>query len=102
MIGEIILAVIFMIPLYAFFIWTYNCPEDSFLLGKRWKYQEEPVVSPNVIRYMKFASIVAMIGTPIVIFSSFLKHSVFGLALMAFMIVFIVGTAIIFTGKSSY
>ncbi len=102
MIGEIIIAVIFMIPLYAFFIWTYNFPEDSFLFGKRWKYQEEPEVSPNVVRYMKFASIVAMIGTPIVIFSSFLKQSVFGLALMAFMFVHVVGAAIIFTGKSSY
>lgn len=99
MIGEIFIAVIFMIPLYAFFIWTYFCPEDSFLLGKRWMYQEEPEVSPNVVRYMKFASIVAMIGTPIVIFSIFLEQSVFGLALMAFILVFVVGAAIIFTGK---
>ncbi|WP_075618004.1 hypothetical protein [Paenisporosarcina indica] len=100
MIGEIFIAVIFMIPLYAFFIWTYSFPEDSFLFGKRWMYQEEPEVSPNVVRYMKFASIVAMIGTPIVIFSIFLKQSVFGLALMAFIFVIVVGAVIIFTGKS--
>lgn len=47
---DIILAIIFVIPLYAFFIWTFNCPEDSFLFGKRWQYQEEPEVSPNVVR----------------------------------------------------
>ncbi|MFS0688791.1 hypothetical protein AB1K89_06075 [Sporosarcina sp. 179-K 8C2 HS] len=100
MIGEIFIAVIFMIPLYAFFIWTYNCPEDSFLFGRRWQYEEEPMVSPNVVRYMKFTSVVAMIGTPIVIFSFFLKQSVFGLALMAFTFVIVVGAFIIFTGES--
>ncbi|WP_075618592.1 hypothetical protein [Paenisporosarcina indica] len=100
MIGEIVIALIFMIPLYAFFIWTYNCPEDSFLFGRRWKYEEEPEVSSDVIRYMKFTSIVAMIGSPIVIFTFFLKQSVFGLALMAFMFVIVVGAVIIFTGKS--
>lgn len=99
MIFDIFIALIFLIPLYAFFIWTYYCPEDSYLLGKRWIYQEEPNVSPNIVRYMKFASIVAMIGTPIVIFSIFLKQSVFGLVLMAFIFVFMVGAAIIFTGK---
>ena len=100
MIGEIFIVVIFMIPFYALFIWTYNCPEDSFLFGRRWKYEEEPEVSSEVICYMKFTSIVAMIGTPIVIFTHFLKQSVFGLALMAFMFVIAVGAFIIFTGKS--
>ncbi|WP_186321494.1 hypothetical protein [Bacillus sp. FJAT-22090] len=97
MVGEIVLAVIFMIPLYAFFIWTYNCPEESFLFGRRWKYQEESEISPYVVRYMKFVSIVAMISTPIVIFSFFLKQSFFGLALMAFMLVIIVGAVLIFS-----
>ncbi|QOR65952.1 hypothetical protein IM538_19430 [Cytobacillus suaedae] len=100
MIGEIIMVIIFMIPLYAFFIWTYSCPEDSFLFGKRWQYQDEPEVSPKVVRYMKFASIVGMVGTPIVIFSYLLKQSVFVLTLMAFVIVFVVGAAIIFTSES--
>ncbi|WP_342559839.1 hypothetical protein NSQ95_14185 [Psychrobacillus sp. FSL W7-1457] len=66
MIGEIFIVVVLMIPLYAFFIWTYNFPEESLLWGKRWMYEETPEVSPKVILYMKFASIVAMIGTPIV------------------------------------
>ncbi|MFC5604558.1 hypothetical protein [Sporosarcina koreensis] len=101
MVVEIILAVIFMIPLYAFFIWTYNCPEDSFLFGKRWQFKEEPEVSPNVVRYLKFASIVAMIGTPIVIFSIFFKQAIFGLTLMAFIFVIVIGAFIIFTGESN-
>lgn len=100
MIGEIVIAVIFMIPLYAFFIWTYNCPEESYLFGKRWKYQEEPDVSPDLVRYMKFASIVSMISTPIIIFSFFLKQSIYGLALMAFIFVIAVGAVVIFTGRS--
>jgi len=97
MVAEIILAVILMIPLYALFIWTYNCPEDSFLFGKRWQYQEDPEISPNLVRYLKFASIVAMIGTPIIVFSIFLKQSIFGLALLTFIIVIVVGALIIFS-----
>lgn len=100
MIGEIIIAVIFMIPLYGFLIWTYNCPEDSFLFGKRWMYQEEPEVSPNVVRYLKFASISTMIGSPIIVISIFLEQPAFGLVLIAFIFVILVGAAIIFTGKS--
>lgn len=97
MVAEMILAVIFMIPLYAFFIWTYNCPEDSFLFGKRWQFKEEPEVSPNMVRYLKFTSVVAMIGTPIIVVSIFLKQSVFGLTLMTFIIVIVIGAIIIFT-----
>ncbi|WP_060206259.1 hypothetical protein [Sporosarcina koreensis] len=100
MVAEMILTVILMIPLYAFFIWTYNCPEDSFLFGKRWQFKEEPEVSPNMVRYLKFTSIAAMISTPIVIFSIFFKQSVFGLALLAFIFVIVIGAFIIFTGEN--
>lgn len=100
MISEMIMAAIFMIPLYAFFIWTYSCPEDSFLFGRRWMFEEEPEVSPYVIRYLKFASISAMIGTPIIIISIFLSQSAFGLSIVVFLFVLVVGAAIIFTRNS--
>lgn len=95
MIGEIVIALIFIIPIFAFFIWTYHFPEDSFLFGKRRRHQEEPEVSSKVVFYMKFTSIVAMIATPILIFSFFLKQS--GLALIVLIVIFLVGVGIIFT-----
>ncbi|WP_342567743.1 hypothetical protein MKY09_04995 [Psychrobacillus sp. FSL K6-4046] len=97
MIGEIFILVVLMIPLYAFFIWTYNFPEESFLWGKRWMYEEEPEVSPKVVRYMKFVSILAMIGTPIVFIRYFSNQSVFSLLLIILIGVFLAGAIIIFT-----
>lgn len=91
MISDIIITVIFMIPLYGFFTWAYNCPEDCILFGKRWKYSEEPEVSPNAIRYIKFASIASMVGSPIVIFCTFLEKPFFDLALMAFILILAIG-----------
>ncbi|MDX8362650.1 hypothetical protein [Cytobacillus sp. IB215316] len=64
-----ILAVIFMIPIYALLIWTYISPEESMLFGNRWMYKEEPELSEEVIRYRKFISLMIMIGLPIVIIS---------------------------------
>jgi len=86
-----------MIPLYGFLIWTYNCPEDSILFGRRWMYKEEPEFSPNLIRYTKFASISAMVGSPIVLIIMFLKPFVFGLALIVFILVFLIGAFFIFS-----
>lgn len=100
MISDIILTVIFMIPLYGFLIWTFICPEDSILLGKRWMYQEEPEISPNVIRYIKFASIFTMIAAPIILISMFLESHFFGIALMGYILVLAIGAIFIFTADS--
>lgn len=95
--SEIFIIVIFMIPVYGYLIWTYHCPEDSILFGRRWMYKEEPEISPQYIRYTKFASISAMIGSPIVLISNFFKPYVFGLALVVFIFVFMIGAFFIFT-----
>lgn len=100
MIGDIIITIIFMIPLYGFLIWTYYCPEDSLLWGKRWMYGEEPEFSPNYIRYIKFASISTMIGVPIFLISMFLKPLVSGLVLIVFIFVILIGAFLIFSDES--
>lgn len=99
MIFKIFMVTIFMIPFYTFLIWTFNRPEDSVLLGRRWMYQEDPEISLNAIRYMKFASIFAMIGTPIIILSAFWKIRIFGLLLIPFTLTFVIGALIILTGE---
>jgi len=60
---------ILMMPIYGLVIWSYFYPEESLLFGKRWMYKEEPQLSNEVIRYTKFASMVVMIGLPIVVIS---------------------------------
>ena len=67
--AEKILLFILMLPIYGLVIWSYIYPEESILFGKRWMYKEEPELSDEVIRYTKFASMVVMIGLPIVVIS---------------------------------
>lgn len=99
MVGEIFLTIVFMFPLYGFLIWAYISPEDVLLFGQRWKYQEEPEFSSGVIRYIKFASVYTMIGSPIVLISMFLKSNIFQIVLMAFVFVLIVGAFLILTAE---
>ncbi|WP_068983813.1 MULTISPECIES: hypothetical protein [Lysinibacillus] len=67
--AEKILFFILMMPIYGLVIWSYFYPEESLLFGKRWMYKEEPQLSNEIIRYTKFASMVVMIGLPIVVIS---------------------------------
>lgn len=58
---EFVLAFILSIPLYAFLIWSYFNPDDSLLLGERWKYKEEPELSDEAIKSMKVHSIIGFV-----------------------------------------
>ena len=64
--GDIILGFIIIIPLYGVLIWSYFYPKESLLWGKRWMYQEEPEISDGAIRYIKFASLISVIGMSLV------------------------------------
>lgn len=59
--AEIILAFIIAIPLYGVLIWSYFCPEESLMWGKRGMFKEEPEVSDGAIRYTKVASLISLI-----------------------------------------
>lgn len=66
-IAEIIVVfIVFMIPMYGLLIWTYFCPEESLLWGKRWMYKEEPEISEGAIRYTKIASLTAIVVLTII------------------------------------
>ncbi|HIW32983.1 MAG TPA: hypothetical protein IAA29_09380 [Candidatus Paenibacillus intestinavium] len=58
--------IVFIIPLYGILIWTYFCPEESLLWGKRWMYKEEPELSEGAIRYTKVSSLIAIVVLTIV------------------------------------
>jgi hypothetical protein len=93
----IFFTVIILIPLYGLLIWTYYCPEESLLFGKRWMYKEEPEISRTAIRYTKFASITAMVFLPVVVLSLILEIYLLRLVLVVFPLVFILGAIKIFT-----
>ncbi|HWK21500.1 MAG TPA: hypothetical protein VNS08_00560 [Ureibacillus sp.] len=59
---EIIVGFFLSIPLYGVLIWSYFCPQESLLFGKRWVYKEEPEISDGAIRYIKVASLTSIIG----------------------------------------
>lgn len=64
---EIYLAIVFAIPLYGVLIWTYLCPEDSLLWGKRWMYKEEPELTEGAIRYTKVVSMISIVIMTIIL-----------------------------------
>lgn len=59
--AEIIVCAILSIPIYGYFIWSYFYPEESFMLGKRGMFKEEPEISEGAIRYTKGASLVSLV-----------------------------------------
>jgi hypothetical protein len=66
MIAGIFVFFVFMIPMYGVLIWTYFCPEDSLLWGKRWMYKEEPEISNSAIRFAKVSSLTAIVVLTII------------------------------------
>ncbi|MDM5249571.1 MULTISPECIES: hypothetical protein [unclassified Lysinibacillus] len=97
--AEKILFFILMIPIYGLVIWSYYDPEESLLFGKRWMYKEEPELSNEVIRYTKFASMVLMIGLPIIVISFLFDIYFLRFALVLIPLVVILGALKIFTDK---
>lgn len=63
---EVFMVFVFMTPLFGVLIWTYFCPEESLLWGKRWMYKEEPELSEGAIRYTKIASLIAIVVLTII------------------------------------
>ena len=99
---SIILLIIFMIPLYGVLIWTYFCPEESILFGKRWMYEEEPEVSEAAIRYTKFASMVVMIGLPIILISFISEIYLLRFSLLIVPLVVLIGAIKIFGNEKGF
>ena len=95
--AENILLIILMIPLYGSIIWSYFCPEESLLFGKRWMYKEEPKLSNAVIRYTKFSSMIGMIGLPIIVIGFIFDILILKFTLVVFILVVVIGALIIFT-----
>lgn len=95
--AENILLIILMIPLYGSIIWSYFCPEESLLFGKRWMYKEEPKLSNAVIRYTKFSSMIGMIGLPIIVIGFIFDILILKFTSVVFISVVVIGALIIFT-----
>lgn len=86
------LTIVFMIPIYGLLMWSYYCPEESILMGRKWMYKEEPDISNKGIRYTRFVSLTAMVALPIILITSFFVDFISVLALVIFLLVTIIGS----------
>lgn len=92
-----IITFILLIPVYGFFLWSYFCPEESILFGRRWLYKEEPEISNEAIRFMKFASMVSMIWIPVILIGELLNLFIVRYSLVVVPVVFFIGWIRIFS-----
>lgn len=95
--AEVILSIIFLVPLYGMLLWSYFFPQESLLFGKRWMYKEEPEFSQEVIRYTKFSSLIAMIALPIVMIGFIFDILFLKFSIVIFLLIIIFGALKIFT-----
>ncbi|MBU5674893.1 hypothetical protein KQI88_00495 [Alkaliphilus sp. MSJ-5] len=72
-IASFFILIVFSIPIYGLLIWQYIEPEEIFLWGRRWMYEEEPEPSEELIEYYKKTAIIGIVFMTIVIIISFIK-----------------------------
>ena len=71
--GELFILLIFSIPVYGFGIYAYKEPEDSYMIGKRWMYDNEPELSKEAIKLHKNISLITIIVWTILLISGFIS-----------------------------
>lgn len=88
--AENIISIILLIPVYVLLVFSYLYPEESFMLGKRWQFSEEPHASEMAIQFIKYSSefVLAVLTTIIllVLFSNVIIRLVFFAVLMLYII----------------
>lgn len=50
---ELLLLIVFLIPIYGVLIWAYIDPVSSYLFGRRWMYKKDPEFSEETIKIFK-------------------------------------------------
>ena len=70
--SEWFILIVLSIPIYGLFIWSYLNPEDSYLFGKRWMYEEDPELTEEAIKYMKRTSMIIIIILSLMILRLFM------------------------------
>ncbi|KAB3531875.1 hypothetical protein F8154_12440 [Alkaliphilus pronyensis] len=71
--ADVFLLVVFGVPVYGLLIWSYFEPEESYLLSRRWMFEEEPQLSQEAISFQKKSSLVAIIVLTLFIIITVLK-----------------------------
>ena len=62
-----------LLPFYIISIWTYFHPREGLLLGQKWKYEEEPSFTEEVLWFTRFASVIVMFFTTIILVGTLLN-----------------------------
>lgn len=86
-----IILIFTLIPLYAVSFYAYFNPEESFLLGKRWQYTEEPEISEAAKSVIKFTSVITIIILSMIIVFAFFDNNIIRLVLFIVLIFYIIG-----------
>lgn len=73
MIGEVIIFIFFAIVLYGLLIHAYIDPEESYMMGKRWMYEDEVELTEEFKSFIRFSAMVGIIFLTIVIIVSFIR-----------------------------
>ena len=90
--GNTILSIIFLLPVYAVLIWTYIDPEESMKFGSRWQYKGEPEYSDLAIAYTKFGSMFVGILLTFILALSIIENHIIRVLLFVSFIFFILFT----------
>ena len=90
--GNVILTIIFLVPVYAALIWTYIDPEESMKFGSRWRYKGEPEYSDLAIAYTKFGAMFGMILLTFILGFSNIENHIIRVLLFVGFIFFILFT----------
>ena len=61
------IVIVLSLPVYAFAIWSFFEPEEAFLFGDRWRYQEVPEPSDIQVKLIKWGAVAGMIVTTMTI-----------------------------------
>ncbi|MCT8136985.1 hypothetical protein H1D32_04065 [Anaerobacillus sp. CMMVII] len=97
--AEYILMIIFFIPIYGLLIWIYFYPEESMLLGQRWRYKEEPEFSKLAIGYTRFASVIGIFLFTIVLVSSISENYLIRVLLVLGLLIYLIYSVLKFRKK---
>lgn len=72
---------VLFIPFIVLMIWSYFYPEESLLLGNRWRYKEDPEFSNTQVSLVKFGSVIGIILITLMYINLFFVNVIINLVL---------------------
>ncbi|GAB6086061.1 hypothetical protein [Alkaliphilus crotonatoxidans] len=71
--ADLFIGTLFSIVLLAFLIHAYIDPEESYMMGKRWMFEEEVELSEDFKSYIRFVSMAGIIIISLILIISYIR-----------------------------